>query len=230
MTVEITGDIPLDAVASRVRRVFDLDADIGSIARHLSRDPMLTPLLHRRPGLRPPGAWDGFELAMRAVLGQQITVGAARILAGRLAALCGTAIAVDGLTHVFPSPAQVLAGDLDALGMPGSRRATIRAVATAALESPDLFAPCPDLDTAIARLSAIKGVGPWTAQYIALRALRHPDAFPASDVGLLRSMAALDGTHYTPAMLLARAETWRPYRAYAAQHLWAADLGAPERD
>jgi 3-methyladenine DNA glycosylase/8-oxoguanine DNA glycosylase len=114
--------------------------------------------------------------------------------------------------------------------MPGSRRATIRAVAQAVVDEPGLFAPHCDLDVILRRLMAIKGVGPWTAQYIALRGLRHADAFPASDVGLLRTMARLDGTPRDAKALLARAETWRPYRAFAAQHLWAADAGAPERE
>ncbi len=217
------------AVVSRVRRVFGLDADLPAISAHLSRDAVLAPLIARRPGLRPPGGWDGFELAMRAVLGQQITVGSARVLAGRLAMLCGTPIDRRGLTREFPTPSQVLAADLSTLGMPGSRRATIRAVAQAAQDDPALFAPHADLDVILRRLTAIKGVGPWTAQYIALRGLRHTDAFPASDVGLLRTMTRLDGTRRDPKALLARAEVWRPYRAFAAQHLWAADAGAPER-
>lgn len=217
-------------LAGRVRHVFDLDADLPAIHHHLSTDPVMAALIARKPGLRPPGGWDGFELAMRAVLGQQITVTSARDLAGRLAELCGTPIDVQGLTRVFPTPAQVISADLSVLGMPNARRATIKAMAQAARNDPNLFAPCADLDTAIARLTDIKGIGPWTAHYITLRALRHPDAFPASDVGLLRTMTALDGTARNPAALLARAEAWRPYRAYAAQHLWMADAGAPERD
>jgi AraC family transcriptional regulator of adaptative response / DNA-3-methyladenine glycosylase II len=164
------------------------------------------------------------------VLGQQISVGAARALGGKLAGLCGTPINACGLSRAFPTPAQVLAADLGCLGMPESRRATIRAVAQAAADDATLFDFCADLETAISRLTAIRGVGPWTAHYIALRAVRHPDAFPASDVALLRSMTALDGTPRDPAALIARAERWRPFRAYAAQHLWMSDAGAPERD
>lgn len=221
-------DVP--SAAPRVRHVFGLDADLPRIHAHLADDPVLARLLARRPGLRPPGGWDGFELALRAVLGQQITVSSARELGGRLAMLCGTPIARHGLTREFPTPAQVLAADLSGLGMPGARRATIKAMAQAALDDPALFAPHADLELILRRLTAIRGVGPWTAQYIALRGLGHPDAFPASDVGLLRTMARLDGTPRDPRALLARAERWRPYRAFAAQHLWAADPGAPERD
>jgi AraC family transcriptional regulator of adaptative response / DNA-3-methyladenine glycosylase II len=228
IVVEITSGAPCAGLIERLRHVFDLAVDLPAINRHLSLDPVLKHLIAHRPGLRPPGGWDGFELAMRAVLGQQITVGAARNLAGRLAGLCGTPIDADGLTRVFPTPGQVLSADLSLLGMPHSRRATLRAMAQAAHDDPNLFDPCDRLDIAITRLTAIKGIGPWTAHYIALRALRHADAFPASDVGLLRTMTALDGTKRDPAALIARAEAWRPYRAYAAQHLWMADAGAPE--
>ena len=218
------------SVAPFVRHVFGLDVDLASVTAHLADDPVLAPLIAARPGLRPPGGWNGFELAMRAVLGQQITVRSARVLAGRLAGQCGTVIDRHGLAREFPTPAQVLSADLSVLGMPGSRRAAIRAVAQAALADPLLFAPHGDLEVVLRRLQAIKGVGPWTAQYIALRGLRHADAFPASDVGLLRTMTRLDGTARDPKALLARAERWRPFRAFAAQHLWAADVAAPERD
>jgi AraC family transcriptional regulator of adaptative response / DNA-3-methyladenine glycosylase II len=117
-----------------------------------------------------------------------------------------------------------LAGsDLDALGMPGARRATLKALAEAALEDPDLFRLRGSVEDAVARLSAIRGIGEWTAQYIALRALREMDAFPASDIGLLRGAAGVGGARPSPAELLRRAEAWRPWRGYAAQHLWAAD-------
>jgi AraC family transcriptional regulator of adaptative response / DNA-3-methyladenine glycosylase II len=202
-----------------VRHVFGLDIDMTAIGRHLSCDPVLAPLVAARPGLRPTGGWEPFEIAIRAVLGQQITVGSARALGGRLAALATR-------SGCFPTRAEVLVADLAQLGMPRSRRATLLAVADA---DPAVFRPCDALDAAIAGLCSIRGVGPWTAHYIALRALRHPDAFPASDVALLRTMARLDGTPRDSKALLARAEMWRPYRAFAAQHLWAADLGAPER-
>jgi AraC family transcriptional regulator, regulatory protein of adaptative response / DNA-3-methyladenine glycosylase II len=215
------------SVLSQVRRVFDVDADIGAIAAHLSCDPSLAPLVAQRPGLRVPGGWDGFELGVRAVLGQQVTVGAARRLAGRLVALCGRPVPEGArlsptLSHTFPSPEQVAKANLAALGMPGARRATLKALAEAALEDPDLFRPKGSLDEATARLRAIRGVGEWTAQYIALRALRETDAFPASDIGLRRG-AAVGGVRPTPTELLLRAEPWRPWRAYAAQHLWVSD-------
>jgi AraC family transcriptional regulator of adaptative response / DNA-3-methyladenine glycosylase II len=225
----------LPAILTRVRRVFDVGADIEAIGAHLSRDPFLAPLIARRPGLRAPGAWDGFELAVRAILGQQVTIAAARELAGRLVALCGEELpAADRvhpkLTRAFPDADRLAPNALAALGMPAARRAALFALAEAALADRDLFRPLGTVEEAIARLRAIRGVGEWTAQYIALRALRETDAFPASDVGLLRGAAGRAGVRPTPADLLSRSEPWRPWRAYAAQHLWAADAGARGAD
>jgi AraC family transcriptional regulator of adaptative response / DNA-3-methyladenine glycosylase II len=214
----------LPAIIARLRRVFDLAADPLAIAAHLAQDPWLAPLVAARPGLRVPGAWDGFELAIRAVLGQQITVSAAIRLAGRLVAAHGEPLAVpDGdLTHAFPRPEVLAAVDLAPLGMPRSRAATLSAVAAALVADPDLLSANRGLDEAVQRLRAIRGVGEWTAQYIALRQLREPDAFPAADIGLIRALAATDGTRPAQDEVLARAERWRPWRAYAAQHLWDA--------
>lgn len=213
----------LPNIIARLRRQFDLAADPLSIAAHLASDPKLAPLLKRRPGLRVPGTWDGFELAIRAVLGQQITVAAAIRLAGRLVAEYGQPLAdPDGdLTHLFPTPESLAAADLASLGMPRSRAATLSRVAAAAQADPDLFGARCDLEEAIARLTSIRGVGEWTAQYIALRQLREPDAFPAADVGLMRALTDANGQRPSALQLLARAEPWRPWRAYAAQHLWA---------
>ena len=218
----------LPAVIARVRRVFDLTADPGLIGAHLSQDPALAPLVAARPGLRAPGAWDGFELAVRAILGQQITVTAARGLAAKLVEAYGARIddpfaAPLGLTRAFPAPEQIVGQDIAALGMPRARGAALEALARTVAADPAIFTPRADLESAIAALKALPGVGEWTAQYIALRELREPDAFPQADIGLLRGMADETGTRPTPAQLLARAEAWRPWRAYAAQHLWAAD-------
>ncbi len=223
----------LPTVIARVRRVFDLAADPVTIGAHLAEDPALAPLVAARPGLRVPGAWDGFELAVRAVLGQQITVTAAIGFAGRLAREHGEALGqalpgFESLTHVFPSAERLAAADLSTLPMPRARSAALEALAKAAVADPDLFGPRSDLDDAITRLRGLPGVGEWTAQYIAMRQLREPDAFPAADIGLMRAMADADGVRPSPAELLARAERWRPWRAYAAQHLWAADPAAPK--
>ena len=225
VTVRFPSVRALPPILTRVRRLFDVGADIEAIEAHLSRDRLLAPLVACRPGLRAPGAWDGFELAVRAVLGQQVSVAAARSLASRLVALCGERLrqaASPGLTHAFPTPARVAAADLSAIGMPAARRRTLLALAQAAAADPHLFRPLGTMDEAIRRLRAIPGVGEWTAQYVALRAWREPDAFPASDLGLLRG-AARGAKRPTPDVLLERAEPWRPWRAYAAQHLWTAD-------
>jgi len=211
-------------IIARLRRVFDLAADPLAIAAHLAKDPMLAPLVKKRPGLRVPGAWDGFELAMRAVLGQQITVTAAVRLAARLVLTYGEPMAtpLPGLSHFFPRPEVLARADLSALGMPKSRAATLSAVAAALVENPELFASDCDLEQAVRRLRAIRGVGEWTAQYIALRQLREPDAFPATDLGVIRALTDDRGQRPKADQVLARAESWRPWRAYAAQHLWAA--------
>jgi AraC family transcriptional regulator of adaptative response / DNA-3-methyladenine glycosylase II len=218
-------------IVARLRRLFDLDADVASIGAHLSEDLALAPLVSKRPGLRTPGAWDGFELAIRAILGQQVTVTAARQLAGRLVERAGVRVAPDVTGHarlsmVFPDPARVVAADLSTMPMPRARIAALKALAQAASADPKLLDPAGTFDQALERLLALPGFGPWTAQYWALRALRDSDAFPAADVALLRSpVVAAEGKRPTPKALLARAEAWRPWRAYAAQHLWTADGG-----
>src|SRR5436190_16688471 len=220
----------LPAVIARVRRVFDLSADPTLIGAHLSQDPALAPLIAARPGLRAPGAWDGFELAVRAILGQQITVGAARALAAKLVEAYGAptddpVAAALGLTRTFPTPDR-LAGREDislVLGMPRARGAAIEGLARTVAADPAIFTPRADLESAIAALKALPGVGEWTAQYIALRELREPDAFPGADIGLMRAMTDDAGVRPTADELVARSERWRPWRAYAAQHLWAAD-------
>ncbi len=219
----------LPAIVERIRRVFDLGADVGTITAQLAEDPRLAPLIAARPGLRVPGAWDGFELAVRAILGQQITIGAARRLAAKLVAAHGEPAAFDapGLSAVFPRPERLAAAgpvSLASLGMPRARAAALVALARAAAADPHLFDADGDLDTAVARLRSLPGIGAWTAQYIAMRALREPDAFPAADVGLLRAMVGAGGARPSPAALLARAEAWRPWRAYAAQHLWTSGV------
>ncbi|WP_375466066.1 DNA-3-methyladenine glycosylase family protein [uncultured Methylobacterium sp.] len=216
----------LPEIVARLRRVFDCAADPAAIGAGLARDPGLAPLVAARPGLRVPGAWCGFELGVRAILGQQVSVAAATRLAGRLVAALGTPFAgaaQPGLTHVFPGPDAIASADIAGLlGMPRARGAAIRALAAASLAEPDLFAPGQDPATAAARLTAIRGIGPWTAQYVAMRALRDADALPVGDIGLMRALDAGPGRP-SPAQLLARAEAWRPWRAYAAMHLWTAD-------
>jgi AraC family transcriptional regulator of adaptative response / DNA-3-methyladenine glycosylase II len=222
-TVQFPKLSSLPQIIARLRRVFDLAADPDAIALQLVKDPTLAPLVAARPGLRVPGAWDGFELAVRAVLGQQITVPGAIRLAGALVVRFGEPLRdPDGaLTHVFPDPAALVGTDSGSMGMPRSRGAALLSVAAAVVADPHIFAAGRSLGEAVAQLKALPGIGEWTAQYIAMRQLREPDAFPAADIGLMRAMADADGLRPTASALLARAETWRPWRAYAAQHLWA---------
>jgi AraC family transcriptional regulator of adaptative response / DNA-3-methyladenine glycosylase II len=232
--IRAPGIHALAATVARVRRVFDLGADVEAIGAHLARDPLMAPLVLARPGLRAPGGWDGFELAVRAVLGQQVSVEAARRLAGRLALMCGEAVPPEhegeaALSLAFPTAEEVARADLAPLGMPRSRKEALFAIAHAALADPHLFEPRGTVEETVAKLRGIRGVGDWTAHYIALRAAREPDAFPASDVGLLRGAARGMASRPAPADLLARADRWRPWRAYAAQHLWAADAASPGR-
>jgi AraC family transcriptional regulator of adaptative response / DNA-3-methyladenine glycosylase II len=227
VTVRFPDMAALPPIIARVRRVFDLAADPDQIGEHLAQDPVLAPLVAARPGLRVPGAWDGFELATRAICGQQITVPAATRLLGKLVAAHGAPLAAslpdgEGLSHVFPSPQAIAAADPARFAMPGARARALIALAEAITADPMLFSRGASLEQAIAKLRALPGIGEWTAQYIAMRELREPDAFPAADVGLLRAMADADGRRPLPDQLLARAEAWRPWRAYAALHLWAA--------
>lgn len=209
----------------RVRRAFDLDADLAPIAAHLGRDPRLGQLLNQRPGMRVAGSLDGFEQAVRAILGQQISVVAARNLGGRLAARWGSVIddGDDPLRYVFPTPAMLAGADVASLGMPGKRGQAVAGLAARVADDDNLLEREACLDDSIAKLLALPGLGPWTAHYIAMRVLREPDAFPASDIGLLRALSDDAGVRPTTKQLSARAEAWRPWRAYAAQHLWMAD-------
>ena len=218
----------IPAIVARVRRLFDLGADIETIDAHLSLDPRLAPFVARRPGLRAPGGWDGFELAVRAILGQQVSVSAARKLAEQLVAKHGEPVAREfaddpRLTHVFPDATTLARVTEIAVGMPAARRASLTQLAQAVSADPNLFRPVGTIEEAVGKLRNIRGIGEWTAQYIALRALGETDAFPPADIGLLRGAETVDGARPTVSGLLERSELWRPWRAYAAQHLWAAD-------
>ncbi|MCK3841295.1 MULTISPECIES: DNA-3-methyladenine glycosylase family protein [Pseudomonas] len=224
--LEVTVDFPepaaLPEIERRLRRMFDLDAVPAVINLQLARDPLMAQLVAARPGLRLPGTWDGLELAIRAVLGQQITVVAAIRLAGKLVAQYGQSLQTPhtGITHLFPAPEVLAAADLAALGMPKARGRTLSGVAQALLDDPRIFEPKASLKDGVARLVALPGIGDWTAQYIAMRQLREADAFASGDIGLINALAALEGGPVSARQLLARAEAWRPLRAYAAQHLW----------
>jgi AraC family transcriptional regulator of adaptative response / DNA-3-methyladenine glycosylase II len=215
-------------IAARVRRLFDLDADPLPIRAQLRRDPALAARLRRCPGVRVPGAFSGFELAVRAVLGQQVTVVGARTLAARIAAAHGTALATrEGtVTHLFPSAAVLARADLGGLGLTGARATALgtlaRAVAAGELDLEGGQAP----EQVRSRLLELPGIGPWTADYVLLRALGEPDAFPAGDLGL-RRVLGLSGLPLTAHDLEERAKAWQPWRGYAALLLWGAP--APPR-
>jgi AraC family transcriptional regulator of adaptative response / DNA-3-methyladenine glycosylase II len=223
LELRVRGAAPtaLFQIADAARRVFDLAADPARIALAFRRDALLGPLVKRRPGLRIPGMWDPFECAVRAVLGQQVSVAAGRTLAARVVARIGHPIAggEDGLTHLFPSPAAMAVADLDGLGITGARVRALQALAEAVTRGTvDFGLPAEEVAAA---LVALPGFGPWTAQYVALRALGEPDAFPVGDL-VLRRMASPNGAPLTPRALEERAERWRPWRGYATLHLWRA--------
>jgi AraC family transcriptional regulator, regulatory protein of adaptative response / DNA-3-methyladenine glycosylase II len=214
-------------LVARARRIASLDFDVDEPAAQLSRDSVIGPLLGSRPGLRPPGTWDPFELGVRAILGQQVTLAAANTLAGLLVERCGEPIpglAAIGLTHAFPSAETLADADLVGLGLPRARQETIRSFARAVAADALRLDGSVGLDELLASLTAIDGLGPWTANYIALR-LGERDAFPETDLGLRR---ALDGrSPRSPAALARLADRWRPWRALAATHLWTAGSKEP---
>lgn len=205
-------------VVGRVRSMFDLDCDPVEVERHLRKSPELRSRVDRAPGLRVPGTWQPFELVVRAILGQQVTVAGATTLAGRLALEFGEATDYGpGLRRTFPSPDALERADVEHIGVPRSRAETIRAVARAALAG--------DLESSnggeavVRRLLSIPGIGSWTAEYVAMRAFSEPDAFPAGDLGVRRALGR-EGHPVSAKEAERRADTWRPWRAYAAFHLW----------
>ncbi len=212
----------LHTIAARIGRVFDLGADPTAIDEHLAGSPRLAPLVAARPGLRVPGAWDGFELAVRAVLGQQITVAGATTLAGRLVSAFGEALSdagSPGLTHLFPTPSALAQADVASIGLPRARGETLRALASAVRDQTISLDMPPSPEAEREKLAAIPGIGPWTVEYIALRAFGEPDAFPASDLALRKALRE-GGESPSERAVLALAEPFRPFRAYAAMHLW----------
>ncbi len=210
------------ALVERVRRMFDLDANLDSVHRALTTDPLLAPLVQQFEGLRLPGAWDPFETAVRAVVGQQISVKAARTVLGRIVARTGPPVALADtpqLTRCFPTAEELLRADPAPPGLSGRRWQTLVGLARAAADGAIDLRLHTDLEEFVRRLTRLPGIGEWTAQYIALRALGEPDAFPAGDLGLIQALAR-NGPKPTQGQLLARAEAWRPWRAYAATYLW----------
>ncbi|MDC3962628.1 DNA-3-methyladenine glycosylase 2 [Polyangium jinanense] len=222
LRVEVAPELAgaLGLLLGRLRALFDLDAHPQLIAEALSRDPLLAPLVARHPGLRVPGAFDGFEAAVRAILGQQVSVRAATTLGGRIAKRFGTALdtPIAGVTHLFP-PASVLAeaplSDIIQIGLPASRAGSIQALARAVTQGDVRLERGEDPEAAAAALVALPGIGAWTAQYLGMRVYRFPDAFPASDLGVRKALRVKSTREAEE-----RAAAFRPWRAYAVIHLW----------
>lgn len=212
----------LAAAVQRCRRLLDTDADPVAVDAHLAADPLLAPLVAAAPGRRVARAVDGTEIAVRAVLGQQVSLAAARTLGARLVATYGKPLTAShgGVDRLFPDAGTLAGADLTRLGAPAGRQATLSALAGRIADGRLCLDPGADRPATVAALRSIPGVGPWTAEYVAMRALGDPDAFPAADAGLRRAFARLPDA--PDSRTLARAaERWRPWRAYAARHLWA---------
>jgi AraC family transcriptional regulator of adaptative response / DNA-3-methyladenine glycosylase II len=229
--IRLAGSADLIRVAERLRRVFDLGADPETISAQLGRDPHLADAFADFPGLRVPGAWDGFELAVRAIIGQQVSVRAATTLTGRLVEAHGepldVGIAGEGLEtlqRVFPSAESLARADLTRIGLTRARAAAISTLAEKVASGSLVLESGLGLGETLRRLEELPGVGDWTAQYIAMRALGEPDAFPATDLGLRRALAA-GGKPIASTRLARIAEAWRPWRAYAAMALWMSQAG-----
>ncbi len=203
-------------IVERIRAMFDLGADWVDIARTLKSDPALTERVRSAPGLRVPGCWDGFELATRAIVGQVISVASATAIAGRIAKKFGKPFTGAGkLTHLFPTPEVLASADLSSVGLTKARAETIRTLARVVRDGRIRFEGIVETDDFLARLCEISGIGTWTAQYVAMRALGEPDAFPAGDLGLLHTLNLTNSRE-----LERRSEAWRPWRAYATMYLW----------
>jgi DNA-3-methyladenine glycosylase II len=220
---------------ARVRRMFDLDADMKAMHRVLSADPRTAACVRASPGVRVPGAWSAFEVVCRAIVGQQISVKGATTIMGRIARRLATHVNGGNDIHgdqpvlLFPTPQRLARGDLRGIGMPGQRVRTLQNVAhaianaTIPLSDEDGDRPPTSMPSCAAvkeALLAQSGIGPWTAEYIALRALRDADAWPGTDLALRRALLPDPSTKIAPAALLDLSVPWRPWRAYAAVHLW----------
>jgi AraC family transcriptional regulator of adaptative response / DNA-3-methyladenine glycosylase II len=223
ITLDISVDRGLDraALVHGARRAFDLDADSKEIDAVLARDATLAPIVHRTPGMRVPGTYDAFELVVRAIFGQQVSVAGARTSLGRFAARFGTPLDPPNsdIRYLFPDPERVAEISPEELEMPRGRAEAIRRVGELSATGELDLSGAASLDETLPTLGEVRGIGPWTLAYVAMRALRDPDAFMATDLGVRRGFEML-GLPSTPTELLERAERWRPWRAYAVMHLW----------
>jgi len=214
--VQTSDPRSLYIIIERIRKMFDLNADWPTIAETLRSDSELAARIHSHPGLRVPGSWDGFELTVRAILGQQVSVKGATTLAGRIAKSFGQPFSgPDGLTHIFPTPEVLADAKLIGLGLTNKRAETIRTLARAVCDGRISYERVFDTEALLARLVEIPGIGKWTAQYVAMRSFGESDAFPSGDLGLLHALGLKSSVE-----LEKRAESWKPWRAYATMYLW----------
>lgn len=222
LILEISETDPrsIPSIVRRVRRLFDLDADLSAVQSVLEEEPILVKGILKRPGLRVPGGWDGFEVAVRAVLGQQISVAAAATLAQRLVNAYGEhrTEGRSGLDRVFPTPESLMDAPLESIGLPKTRASTLRLLAKAVVAGEIDFHAGQRLEEFVASFTALPGIGDWTAQYVAMRALSHPDAFPAGDLVLQQVLG--EGNRLSSKETERRSQAWRPWRAYAVLQLW----------
>jgi len=216
------GRKPPELIALRVRSMFDLDTDMGPILQKFRKDPLLSPAISAYSGLRLPGTWDPFEFTVRAILGQQISVKAATTLAGRVATLCGpecTSEYPEGLATFFPTPEEICRSDISGIGITSKRQATIQGLASKIVDKKISLSAEQGLKTFVDSFCELPGIGPWTAHYVAMRALKIADAFPDSDLGVKKALQE-NGKMPTQKQTIERAEAWRPWRAYATLFLW----------
>jgi len=211
-------------IVRRARRILNLDADVAAARDRLQADPLIGPLVRARPGTRPPGTWDPFETAVRTIVGHEVGVGGASTIAARIVERHGTIVpglSALGLTHLFPSTSTLATADLNGLGLTPARSRAINAFAQAVADGSICLDGGSSLDEFVESVMGIPSIGPWTAQYVALR-LGEPDAFPAADLGIRRALSGPLGGSVSPRVAEELAESWRPWRAHAAIHLWLA--------
>lgn len=221
-----------EEIAEQVRRLFDLETDPGAMEDHFRKDPILGDLVRAYPGLRVPGAWDGFEIAVRAIVGQQISVKAAGTMVGRLVERYGPVVGRGegfGSGRLFPSPRRLAQAPMEEMGLIAARARTIRLLSEAVDQGRVVLEPGGELSRIVTQLTAFPGIGDWTANYIAMRACGQQDAFPAGDLVLRRIMADVGRPPLTEKQALVKARDWRPYRAYATIYLWTHCHGPAEK-
>jgi AraC family transcriptional regulator of adaptative response / DNA-3-methyladenine glycosylase II len=223
LTLQIHSPTELMTMVRRVCRIFDLGADPMFITNHLQKDPGLFSIVSAFPGLRVPGGWDNFEIAVRTIVGQQVSIQAANTITGRLVREYGTPMEnsfIPGIAYLFPTPDVLAAADLGAIGMPAKRARTLNILASKVAKGEIILEGTADIESIKGDLLKLPGIGKWTTEYIAMRALREPDAFPAGDLALKRELQGMSNQAEDDYRGINRPQVWRPWRAYAAMYLW----------